>query len=403
MQEDFGKKLRDFILLLWHESWLSHGSLRQLWRSAHSEADLQRFWEVNSSKMRLPSLESAFCAAARTRHHYNTCGVHVLMEGDAGYPPQVLQSHRPPLLIVAKGDVGLLSQPQMAIVGSREVHGEARLSTQLITSAVLCLGYIPTSGGALGVDALVHRQAMQYQAPTILVAATGLDIQYPRANADIYEYCYERGAVLSLYPLGTKAQRERFPTRNTLIASLSQACIISQCRQNSGALYTARASNQLNREVFVAAGLAFNSLYAGGLGLVQSMQAKLLCSTSDIPRLEPPHYPAPWQRACPQLMELGAELGLGELAPAAAVRQSMNRPQNFPQQLELGCSKGVVPKRAYSQTEQAILSCLELKAQSLQSLHSLGEQFSDVSESILGLELDGIISLGQDWRYSLVR
>ncbi|MFA5624305.1 MAG: DNA-processing protein DprA [Bradymonadales bacterium] len=416
MGANFLMLLRDFVFLLWHESWVGSAALQHLLRTAKTEEDIERFWMTNANKMRLKSIDAVLLAAQEVRERYHYYHAHVIFEGEARYPPQLMESRRPPLAIVLRGNADLLSQAQIAIVGSRDIAPAAIEATQLICSAALCLGYIPCSGGALGVDAVAHRQAMQYGAPTVLVTATGVDSQYPKENADIYEYCYERGAVLSLFPLGAKAQRECFPTRNTLIASLSRACVITQCREGSGALYTARASLQLNRPVYVASGLPFHAQYAGGLALLSNKQANILCSSRDLPRLCPKFYPPLWFKThSPKLAQLSERLGLGDEQESPKPKKQTKTRQNSiprlaktkneaPEQLSFSSMVKSPPlARAFTALEREIVLRLKEGTANLETLLALSHSHDENSATLLALELDGIIELGMDRRYSLVR
>ena len=391
MEATYNRNLRKFVILLWHESLVSHAVLRQLWRFSRNDEDLERFWNNHATKMRDSSISDVLKRADHIVLQYHQRGAEFILEGEEAYPKLLLKSPSPPLVLVVRGNVSLLSMPQIAIVGSRDTHAEAIESTQLTTSAVIRRGYIPTSGGALGVDALVHRQAMQFEAPTILVSATGIEYQYPKQNADIYEYCYWRGAVVSLYPLGTRPRRQYFPTRNTLIAGLAEAVIIMQCKIKSGALYTATAAQKMNREVFVAAGLPFHPLYAGGLELLSKGLAKIIVNSAQLPHANSDDNAIPW------IFETNLDLAFLNTTDK---KENKKTDENF-KKCTTKMKKNVLSLQNLDGNEIAILRLIENSAKHLEEIHSaIGNQM-DIATNLLKLELQGYIEMKPDRRYYL--
>jgi DNA processing protein len=168
--------------------------------------------------------------------------------------------------------------PRVAIVGSRRPspYGEAvaeRLATDLAAA-----GVIVVSGLALGVDAAAHEGALESGGCTVAVLGTGVDIVYPRANADLAARILAAGgALVSQFADGTVPQRANFPRRNWTIAALSDAVVVVEAAEGSGALITAEAALALDREVMAVPGSVFSPLSVGchqllrdGAGLVQN-------------------------------------------------------------------------------------------------------------------------------------
>ncbi len=123
---------------------------------------------------------------------------------------------------------------------------------------------------------------------TIAVMGTGVDIVYPAAHFRLAEEILAAGgALVSQFPNGTSPRRYNFPARNLTMAALSDAVVVVEAMQGSGALITAEAALDLHKEVMAVPGSIFSPLSVGthalirdGAGLVQN--ARLLIHLSDV-------------------------------------------------------------------------------------------------------------------------
>ena len=255
----------------------------------NADADLESWWQERRMGAELPPLDDAISHAQSVVSRYTARGIRLICAGDANYPKYLRAMTGRPAVLAVRGDVDLLSAPQVAIVGSRQAHASAERLTACITDALISRGAMITSGGAYGIDALAHRHAMARGKPTVVVTASCDAPCIPSENADIFDYAVAHGAVITPFPLNHPARRAHFPLRNALMAGLSLACVIIHCRVQSGALYTAAASLRCSRPVYVAAIDGFDVLTEGGLQLVKSGHARLLssCNDIDIPQLSP--------------------------------------------------------------------------------------------------------------------
>ena len=168
--------------------------------------------------------------------------------------------------------------PRAAIVGSRRPSPYGEAVAERLAADLAATGVIVVSGLALGVDAAAHEGALAAGGCTIAVLGTGVDIVYPRANADLAARILAAGgALVSQFPDGTPPQRANFPRRNWAIAALSDVVVVVEAAEGSGALITAEAALALDREVMAVPGSVFSPLSVGchqllrdGAGLVQN-------------------------------------------------------------------------------------------------------------------------------------
>lgn len=200
---------------------------------------------------------------------------------DPLYPPQLKQINNPPALLFVRGDKKLLSQPQIAIVGSRNPSTVGRQIAIDFAQSLAQHGYIITSGLALGIDAASHQGALKAKGYTIAVAGTGLDRVYPARNKDLATKIANSGVLISEFPPGTAAKANHFPRRNRIISGLCMGLLVVEAAKQSGSLITARMALEENREVFAIPGSIHNPLARGCNSLIKE-GAKLVENTQDI-------------------------------------------------------------------------------------------------------------------------
>jgi DNA processing protein len=191
-------------------------------------------------------------------------GVHLLSVADSSYP-ELLQKipNFPPLLFV-RGDIHLLSLPQIAIVGSRNPSSGGGENAYRFAEFLAANGFAITSGLALGVDAAAHQGALAAQGKTIAVMGTGLDMIYPSRHRPLAQQIIDTGgALVSELPLGSSSKAANFPQRNRIISGLSCGVLVVEAAIQSGSLITAKAAMQQSREVFAIPGSIHNPLARG--------------------------------------------------------------------------------------------------------------------------------------------
>jgi DNA processing protein len=140
------------------------------------------------------------------------------------------------------------------------------------------------SGLALGIDGAAHAGALAADAaPPVAVVATGLDVVYPRRHASLWRRVAAQGAILSEYPLGTRAQAWRFPARNRIVAALADVVVVVESHVRGGSLYTVDEAERRDRPVLAvpgpirsAASRGTNDLLADGRPPVRDVADVLL-------------------------------------------------------------------------------------------------------------------------------
>jgi DNA processing protein len=126
------------------------------------------------------------------------------------------------------------------------------------------------SGLALGIDAAAHRGALAGGGVTVAVMGTGVDIVYPAAHGRLADDILAAGgALVSQFADGTTPRRQNFPARNWTMAALSDAVVVVEAAEGSGALITAEAALELHKEVMAVPGSVFSPLSTGAHSLLR--------------------------------------------------------------------------------------------------------------------------------------
>lgn len=208
-------------------------------------------------------------------------GNHILVCTDPHYPPLLRELPDAPPLLYVHGEPGLLSAPQLAIVGSRNPTPAGRQTATEFARHLAAAGLVITSGLAAGIDAAGHQGALDAGGRTIAVTGTGLDRVYPAGNRALARRIAAQGALVSEFPIGTPPLAENFPRRNRILSGLSLGTLVVEAALRSGSLITARCATEQGREVFAIPGSIHNTLARGCHALIRQ-GAKLVETATDI-------------------------------------------------------------------------------------------------------------------------
>lgn len=226
--------------------------------------------------------------------HTAVQGLRVLVPGGAGWPLSLDDlGDTAPYALWVKGDPELLTSSlasRVTITGARAAtgygtHVATELSTDLAAEPRILI-----SGGAYGIDAVVHRAALATRrGSTVAVLAGGLDRYYPAGHHELLGRIAENGLVLSEMPPGAAPTRHRFLSRNRLLAALGGATVIVEAGVRSGSLNTAFLASDLGRPVGAVPGPVTSASSAGCHRLLREDIATVVTSTQDVTTLlDPP-------------------------------------------------------------------------------------------------------------------
>lgn len=214
---------------------------------------------------------------------------------DAAYPDLLRHIHAPPAVLYYQGGPLTALSPAVAFVGSRKADSYGQHVTEHLIPAVVKEGFVTVSGGARGIDGMVHRATLNAGGKTVAILGSGLLRPYPSTHRPLFEeIIYARGLVMSSFPLNFEPLPQNFPARNRIIAGLSLATVVIQAAQKSGALLTAKNALDEGRDVGAVPGSIFNELSVGCHELI-AQGARTVIKPEDIFDLinHKPNFQAP--------------------------------------------------------------------------------------------------------------
>ena len=219
---------------------------------------------------------------SRLRHLFNqsaSLGLSLVTPEDKNWPQGVndLEDARPSILFV-EGNANLLSglQTSVSIVGSRTATAYGIQVTDRLVRKLAIKQRATVSGGALGIDSVVHRTSLEVGLPTVAVMAGGLDRKYPRHNSGLFEAIKTQGVLISELPPGVAPTRWRFLQRNRIIAALSPTTVIVEAGLRSGSIRTANNALDLERDLYAVPGSVLSGTSLGTNELIATNKASIL-------------------------------------------------------------------------------------------------------------------------------
>ena len=286
-------------------------------------------------------------------------GMHILTQEDHDYPSSLRQAYDPPVLLYVWGTIEKRDRHAIAVVGSRRSTHYGNQTTKKLSFQLAHAGFTIISGLARGIDTAAHEAALAANGRTIAVIGSGLARLYPPENLGLAEKIASgHGAVISEFPLHTPPDKQTFPMRNRIVASWSQALLVTECPSWSGALITANLAAEYGKTVYAVPGPIDRPSSAG----------------------------------CHQLIREGATL----ISDAGQILEDFN-------QLPLGSSPtmqdSVMPP--LSEEENAIHSALGLDESSVDQLIERTQlPASLVSRTLMKLEMKGLAKTLPGFRYT---
>jgi len=205
--------------------------------------------------------------------------------GEPTYPRLLEEIKDPPSVLYYIGRIEPDPELAVAVIGSRHPTKYGVEMAKRFAGELAGAGALVVSGMAEGVDACAARGALEHAncgCATVAVLGCGVDVVYPQSNEKLYYEIIERGAVVSEFLPGSRAERFHFPVRNRVMSGMAHGTLVVEAAQRSGTSITAGFAQDQGREVFAVPGRVGDVMSTGPNGMIARGEAKPVFSTEDI-------------------------------------------------------------------------------------------------------------------------
>ena len=201
---------------------------------------------------------------------------------DEQYPKKLKNIYDKPIILYAKGNLELLKQDSIAIVGSRKCSEYGKQVAKKFGIDLAKQNKCIISGLAKGIDTFAHMGALEAGGNTIAVLGSGLDNIYPYENKNLCERILKNnGLIITEYLIGTKPDKLNFPERNRIISALSDGILVVEAQEKSGALITVDFGLEHGKDIFAIPG-NITSISSKGTNKLIQQGANLVTNSKEI-------------------------------------------------------------------------------------------------------------------------
>ncbi|MEE8435992.1 MAG: DNA-processing protein DprA [bacterium] len=292
-------------------------------------------------------------------------GARVIPMSAPEYPQRLKGVNFPPVLLYCRGAMPEQESPVLAVVGTRNHtrYGERVVGDLISGLADVLPPVVIVSGLARGIDSVAHSEALANGLPTLAILGGGLGRVYPKENLELAQRVAEGGALLSEFPMDARPLGRNFPVRNRVISGMSDAVLVVEAGEKSGALITAGFAMNYQRPVFAVPGNLGQQASAGTNRLIHEGQAALVRDAQDL---------------------------LEALAPGRGIGEGV---------LGVGAiDAGILPAKARSVREpgkapSSVMKALEGEKKRIAEVLKVGPMHPDELSGELGLPIEKLIGL----------
>ena len=209
-------------------------------------------------------------------------GIKILTIFSSEYPSVLKDLPDRPLILYAKGDLSLLKEKCLAVVGTRTPTNYGKIITEKFVDKLARSGLVIVSGLCYGIDAIAHRKTLDVGGKTIAIVGSGFNNIYPATNTALANEIAEKGLLLSEYPPSFVAKRYTFPRRNRIVAGISSGVLIPEAGMKSGTIHTKEFALEYGKDIFAIPGSINSDKSELPNHLLKTAQAECVTDANDI-------------------------------------------------------------------------------------------------------------------------
>ncbi len=201
---------------------------------------------------------------------------------DKNYPQRLLNCYDSPAMLYYKGNADLNSSKIVAVVGTRNNNEYGKSICEKFIEELSEEDVIIISGLAFGIDSIAHKASFKNNLKTVGVLAHGLDMVYPSQNKLLAKQMISNGGLLTEFRSLSKPDRQNFPSRNRIVAGISDVVVVVESGLKGGSLITAELGNSYNKDVFAFPARVNDVKSEGCNFLIKNNKAGLITCANDL-------------------------------------------------------------------------------------------------------------------------
>jgi DNA processing protein len=210
-------------------------------------------------------------------------GINTYFINDEKFPRRLLNCYDTPTLLFYKGTADLNYSKIVAVIGTRNHSEYARQVTEKLVKELSSSQVLLVSGLAYGIDGLAHRAAIKNDIPTVGVLGHGFRYIYPPEHTNLAKDMLKNGGgLLTEFWSDALPDKHHFPSRNRIVAGMSDAIVVIESGIKGGSMVTATLANGYNKDVFAIPGRITDHKSEGCLDLVKNNKAILLTDAQQL-------------------------------------------------------------------------------------------------------------------------
>ena len=214
----------------------------------------------------------------RTLQGLEKAGAEAVTWAEEEYPARLRDAEDAPPVVYRKGRLPQANARSVAIVGSRRATADGLITARRFGEAMADAGVAVVSGMAMGIDGASQEGSTDRGGRTVAVLGCAIDVCYPPEHRDLMDRILETGGcVLSEHPPGRRTYPHHFSERNRLVTALSDALLVVEAGEKSGALISAACAKAQGRPLFCVPGSVMSHACLGSNALLREGARAVLC------------------------------------------------------------------------------------------------------------------------------
>lgn len=176
--------------------------------------------------------------------------IEVIHFKEKNFPQYLREIKDPPQWLFVQGDISVLHQPAITIVGTRKPTQDGKFLAQYVGRSLPYFKGVTVSGLASGIDQIIHKNSLRFNIKTIAFIGTGILLNYPSGSEKLRQEIYQKGgAIVSEYLPHDSYSAANFVHRNRLQAGLARVVIPVEWQEKGGTAHTVRFAKENNRKI----------------------------------------------------------------------------------------------------------------------------------------------------------